>query len=150
MVLWLGQAGFGGRVSEHQWPAAAWDHECWVQQRSALARRMGGPCLPGGGNNGQAKQWSRHRARRGLGTPRGLEAHLGRLESGAARGAIGELERVYAAMMAALAAEERRVQASAHAITALRADAARLGGQPSGMCCCWRPSTGALHISVVL
>ena len=60
----------------------------------------------------------------------GWEPGLGRLASGAACGAVAELERVYAAMVAALAAEEQRVQASAHATAALRADVARLAAGP--------------------
>lgn len=66
----------------------------------------------------------------GIGRSEGWEAHLRRLAGGAACGAVAELERVYAALVAALAAEERRVQASAHAITALRADVARLAAGP--------------------
>ena len=66
----------------------------------------------------------------GTGRSEGWEPHLSRLASGAACGAVAELERVYAAMVAALGAAERRVQASAHAITALRADVARLAASP--------------------
>ena len=66
----------------------------------------------------------------GKGGSEGWEAHLSRLAGGAACGAVAELERIYAAMVAALAAEEQRVQASTHANAALRADVARLAAGP--------------------
>ena len=66
----------------------------------------------------------------GTGDDGGWETHLSRLAGGAACGAVAELERVYAAMAAALAAEEQKAQASAHATAALRADVARLAASP--------------------
>ena len=66
----------------------------------------------------------------GTGRSEGWEPHLSRLAGGAACGAAAELERAYAAVVAALAAEERRVGAFAQAAAALRADVARLAASP--------------------
>ena len=61
-----------------------------------------------------------------LGHGQGWQARLADLAGEAARAAVGELEGAYSGMVAALEAEERRVQAAAPRLAELRSEIARL------------------------